>query len=199
MPLLSVQNLQYLHLQPVSFSLREKECLGVYGASGAGKTRLLRALADLDPHSGDIALYGTPLAEFQPNQWRRTVMLLPSEAQWWFDTVGAHFADPDRARFERLGFDSKVLDWPVSRLSSGEKQRLSLLRALQFSPRVLLLDEPSSNLDPRFVGEVETLLREYKDERPAGLIWVSHDAAQLQRVSDRQLRIDDSKIEEVQL
>ncbi|MBN1464243.1 ATP-binding cassette domain-containing protein, partial [candidate division KSB1 bacterium] len=87
--------------------------------------------------------------------------------------------------------------WQVSRLSSGERQRLGLVRLLANRPAVLLLDEPTANLDPRFVGEVEAMLNRYKEQRPASLIWVSHDRGQLERVADRLFEIRDQRLLEV--
>ncbi len=192
-----LKNLRYHNLAPVNLVIQNGECLGLSGPSGSGKSLLLRALADLDPHGGDVLLDEQSMMDTKPCDWRKKVGLLPAESQWWFDTVGEHFPNYDETILAKIGFDKQVMGWQVSRLSSGEKQRLALLRVLMNEPRILLLDEPTANLDRRFVGTVETLLLDYKKEKNAVLLWVSHDPEQLQRVADRRFEIRDQQIVEV--
>ncbi|MFV0438632.1 MAG: ATP-binding cassette domain-containing protein [Desulfopila sp.] len=90
-----------------------------------------------------------------------------------------------KPRLGRLGFAEDVLGWQVSRLSSGERQRLAFVRALLPRPKVLLLDEPSSALDEVCTGLLETLVGEMRHSRQLTVLWVSHDQAQLARVADR--------------
>ena len=109
--------------------MREGEIVGVSGPSGCGKTRLLRALADMDPWEGTIALQGVAPATIPANHWRRRVAYVPAESQWWFDGVDEHFSHaPEDADLRALGLEPGVLGWPVARLSSGEKQRIGMLR-----------------------------------------------------------------------
>lgn len=195
--LFELKNLRYHNIAPVNLVVQTGECFGLSGPSGSGKSLLLRALADLDPHDGDVYLENKAMFDYKPCDWRKKVGLLPAESQWWFDTVGEHFPNFEETNLSNVGFDKKVMDWQVSRLSSGEKQRLALLRLLMNEPAVLLLDEPTANLDRRFVGTVETLLLDYKKEKNAVLLWVSHDPEQLQRVADRRFEIRDQQIVEV--
>lgn len=83
-----------------------------------------------------------------------------------------------------MEFDTTVLKWEVRRLSSGERQRLSLLYLLADRPRVLLLDEPTANLDTADIEKVE-LISGYRLNHQATVIWVSHELNQLARVADR--------------
>jgi ABC-type iron transport system FetAB ATPase subunit len=194
---LELKNLRYHNLAPVNLIVQNGECLGLSGPSGSGKSLLLRALADLDPHDGDVFLDEKSIFDYKPCDWRTKVGLLPAESQWWFDTVGEHFDRIDDFLLQQVGFEKKVMEWQISRLSSGEKQRLALLRVLMNEPQILLLDEPTANLDPRFVGNVESLLLNYKNEKHAALLWISHDPEQLQRVADRRFEIRDQQIVEV--
>ena len=97
------------------------------------------------------------------------------------DIVRPHFEQVPHPWLGELGFDDGVMEWQVSRLSSGERQRLALLRLLIQKPRVLLLDEPTANLDRRNARCVESLLGRYRKEHAVMTIWVSHDPEQLQR------------------
>jgi ABC-type iron transport system FetAB ATPase subunit len=106
---------------------------------------------------------------------------LPAESQWWFDSVAPHFASETNQA--ALGFDDEVMHWQLSRCSSGEKQRLAVLRLLANRPKVLLLDEPTANLDPENTGKVEALIAEYLAGNRAVAIWVSHNRAHLERVA----------------
>lgn len=197
--LLVVRALAFDHGGPFDLYLRAAECVGLSGPSGSGKTRLLRCIADLDVHRGDVWLDGGIREDFPPPAWRRQVALLPAESAWWHDLVGAHFpAAPAAARLASLGFTDEVLGWRVDRLSSGEKQRLAVLRMLSVEPRVLLLDEPTANLDEENIARVERLIGDYLRDENAAAIWVSHDQRQLQRVAARRYRIVEGRLVETE-
>ena len=102
--LLSVRGLRRLHLA-ASFNLGAGECVVLRGASGSGKTQLLRAVADLDPNEGTVLLDGTPRGSVPAPAWRRLGAYVPAEPGWWADTVGGHFVDWAAAAplAERLG------------------------------------------------------------------------------------------------
>lgn len=209
-----IDNLQTVSGGPFSFSVAAGECVALSGPSGCGKTLLLRALADLDPAEGTVALDGTERMEMAASAWRRQVGWLSAEAAWWFDVVGDHFRDqrsevrgqklssigngdalaprsavPQRSCLEKLGFGEDVLTWRVERLSTGEKQRLGLFRLLLNEPKVLLLDEPTAALDPVNVGLVETVISDYRSAVDAAVVWVSHNPEQMDRVADRHLKL----------
>ncbi|MEN8175090.1 MAG: ATP-binding cassette domain-containing protein [Pseudomonadota bacterium] len=170
---------------PVDLALEAGDILTLTGPSGSGKTRLLRAIADLDPHEGEAWLDDAACHAMDPPLWRAQVAYLPAESAWWGERVSEHFGQPGALKLETLGLGPETLDWPVTRLSSGERQRLAVLRLLAIRPKVLLLDEPTANLDPDNTRAVETLILDYARETGATLVWVSHDPDQRRRLDGR--------------
>jgi putative ABC transport system ATP-binding protein len=192
-------------LDPVTLELGAGELVLISGPSGSGKSLLLRAIADLDPHEGQVWLDGEPRSAMAAHRWRRRVALLPAESFWWEDRVGSHFpetaGDPASLHglLADLGFGPEVLGWSVSRLSTGERQRLALARLLAQRPEALLLDEATANLDPANRDRVESVVETYRRERAAATLWVSHDPEQRERLvgngGGRQLVIRDGRLE----
>src|SRR4051812_32703727 len=159
-PMLQVRDLQTAILKPASFALSMGECIAIRGPSGAGKTLLLRAIADLDPNAGTVILVDRDRSTIPGPEWRRLVGYVPAEPGWWAETVGKHFVDRAAAAvfLNNLGFPDETESWSISRLSTGERLRLALVRALIMRPKVLLLDEPTASLDAASVAAVEALI-----------------------------------------
>lgn len=191
---LSVRNVTFLDKGPYSFSVERGQCIGLTGKSGIGKTQLFRAITDLIPSGGEILLEGTPCSAMSPTEWRTKVTMVPADSSWWYDKVGDHFPLANLTSLQEncilLGLSPEILSWQVSRLSTGERQRLALLRTLQNQPTVLLLDEPSSGLDRYHTGLMEDFVDNYRKISEPAIVWVSHDPEQLGRVADRELRME---------
>lgn len=196
---LKIKHLVTRHLGPVSFTLDNGEAISLSGVSGCGKSLLLRAIADLDPHEGEVQLNNNRCDTLRASEWRRQVGYLPATSQWWGDAVQIHFgsspfgSSPESpsliSGLTALGLDVTILSQPTTTLSSGERQRLALLRLLENRPQVLLLDEPTASLDPDSATRVETLIADYRRQHHCSVIWVSHDPQQRQRVATRHLTI----------
>jgi putative ABC transport system ATP-binding protein len=195
--LLEITDLHRVGLNPATFSLPDGSCIAVRGPSGAGKTLLMRAIADLDPNEGRVALDGEDRTAMPAPLWRRRVTYVPAEPGWWADTIGEHFADWAGALplIERVGLTDAAKSWPVARCSTGERLRLALVRALAVGPRVLLLDEPTAALDEALVGSVEALIREHIAAGMSAL-WVTHDPEQAKRVAVRTLIVEAGQVRE---
>ena len=192
---LRLESLQLLGGEPFGLQVDEGECVAVSGPSGSGKTLLLRAIADLDPHSGRVWLDGEDYMSILAPVWRRRVGLLPAESRWWGERARHDFGELATGELERLHLGSAVLDRPLAQLSSGERQRLGLLRLLANRPAVLLLDEPTAHLDRTGSTDVELLLRDYREENSAAVLWVSHDPDQSRRVASRCIWLRNGTIE----
>jgi ABC-type multidrug transport system ATPase subunit len=189
---LRVERLKVGPLPPLSFELPPGECLAVEGPSGSGKTRLLRAIADLDPAPGYVHLDAVERGEMNGPDWRRRVRYVATEPGWWADTPRAHVPAAARVRFERmipsLGLPTGIADRPVAELSTGERQRLALARALCDDARVLLLDEPCASLDQQSCALVEELIR-YQILSGRSVILVSHVEGQVGRLAHSRLQL----------
>lgn len=171
--------------------------LAISGASGAGKSLFLRMVSDLDPNTGEVSLNGVRRSSLPANQWRRLTPYVAAESGWWAPRVHDHFGPGQLERAwalaERLGVERAPFDGPADRLSTGERQRLALVRALILESPALLLDEPTGPLDPVSTGRVEAVLLE---RAAAGtvIVLVSHDPAQAPRLGARRLRMADRRL-----
>ena len=129
-------------------------------------------IADLDPNEGEVWLNERARASMSAPEWRKQVTYVSAVSGWWADLVIEHFPAGRRSQIATLssylGFRIELLDAPVAQLSTGEKQRLALVRALLPDPPVLLLDEPTGPLDEESVVRVELVAS--AANRPAG-IW----------------------------
>jgi ABC-type multidrug transport system ATPase subunit len=193
---LRIERLATKLIGPISFDVAAGECLALMGPSGAGKSLLLRAIVDLDPSSGNVMVGVHARNDMTASEWRKRVALVPAESGWWADRVRDHFPAKVDATglMEKLGL-AGALEWDVGRLSSGERQRLGLARALCRRPEALLLDEPTASLDEHATGLVEDLMRECCGKGMA-LLLVTHDRRQAERMAKQLLRMSDGRIDQ---
>lgn len=198
--MLVVERLARSGMPEIGFSLNGGACLAVMGPSGSGKTLLFRALADLDPCRGRVTLDGVLREDVPAPEWRRRVAYVPAEPGWWADTPAAHFTDWDAATplAEALLLPGDIGEAPVTRLSTGERQRLALMRALMGNPRVFLLDEPTGPLDAAATAAVERVLAE-RLAGGASILLATHDAAQAARMAKQALMFADGRAVETAL
>ncbi len=199
MSILQIESLQFQDRGPYNLTIKEGQCICLTGASGSGKTLLLRSIADLDPHQGQLYLDQSESKVFKPSDWRLQVGMLPAESRWWADRVDEHFGEVDHQYFGQFGFDSDVMTWQVSRLSTGERQRLAIIRLLCNKPKGLLLDEPTASLDSKNVLMVEKAIKCYSANEAAPVLWVSHDIEQVKRVADRHFVLDSKQLTEKEI
>jgi ATP-binding cassette subfamily F protein uup len=186
-------------LRDIEWRIAPGERSGILGVNGAGKSTLLGLIAGtVQPTSGRvkrgktvrIAMLDQRLAELADIQHERISAVVAREKTSY--VTGGKELTPGQL-LERLGFTSAQLSTPVKDLSGGQKRRLQLMLILLREPNVLILDEPTNDLDTDMLAAMEDLL----DSWPGTLLVVSHDRYLLERVTDMQYAILDGRLQHV--
>jgi iron(III) transport system ATP-binding protein len=200
-------------LKGVSARFGDGEIVALLGRSGSGKSTLLRAIAGLEtPVSGRIAVADRVLFDSEarinlPPEARELGLVFQSYALWPHKTVAANVAYPlklrkrpaaeiDRAVSEVLagvGLEAYAGRYP-SELSGGQQQRVALARALVYSPPLILLDEPLSNLDAKLREEARLFIREVIKTRKLTAVFVTHDQVEAMAIADCIMLLDQGRI-----
>jgi len=182
---------------PFDLELSRSECLAITGPSGSGKSLLLRMIADLDPGTGEVLLDGVERRTLPAPAWRRQVVYNAAEPGWWSERVADHFPGETmrfaREMAPRLALAPGLLDGLIVQLSTGERQRVALIRALALHPPLLLLDEATGALDEASTALVEAVLRERLADG-AALVLVTHSTAQAARLGHSHQRMENRRL-----
>ncbi len=200
----------------ISFTVAPGEFFTLLGPSGCGKTTTLRLLAGLEtPDSGEIVLDGRCLAAPQRGVWvppdkRGVGMMFQSYAIWPHLTVFENVAFPLRVRRESSAVIRKrVLETleivglagmenrGATQMSGGQQQRVALARAIVYTPSLLLLDEPLSNLDVKLREQMRSELRALQQRLNLAVVYVTHDQAEAMSLSDRIAMFNKGRLEQV--
>lgn len=184
-------------LNNISFDLRPGEFKLITGPSGCGKSTLLKIIASLlSPNSGEILFVGEDIATLNPEHYRQQVSYCAQTPALFGDTVYDNLIFPwqirnqrpdpgaflaDLARFQ---LPESILAKNINALSGGEKQRISLIRNLQFLPQVLLLDEITSALDESNKRNVNEIIHHYARDKQIGVLWVTHDKDEINHADE---------------
>jgi iron(III) transport system ATP-binding protein len=205
-----------LAVDNVTFDVHEGELLVLLGPSGCGKTTTLRMIAGLEePDAGDIWIGSRLVSSNQRNVFvatekRNIGMVFQSYAIWPHMTVFDNVAYPlkvrgvarhvVRERVERTlelvglhGLERRS----ATQLSGGQQQRVALARAIVFEPRILLLDEPLSNLDAKLRIHMRTELKQLQQQTGITSVFVTHDQAESMALADRIIVMNRGQIEQV--
>ncbi|GAC1582374.1 MAG: ATP-binding cassette domain-containing protein [Sphingomicrobium sp.] len=181
---------------PFRFAVPPGSCLTITGPSGSGKSLLLRLVADLDAGSGMVSLDGKERRTMAVRSWRARCPYVGATPGFWAATAAGHFTAAERAPAKALAasmlFDEERFDAPVGNLSTGERQRIALARALLLDSPALLLDEPTGPLDPEATLAVANLLA---DRLAKGLVLllVTHNQSLAARLGTERRQMRDRK------
>lgn len=193
----------------VSFEVDEGEIFGVLGPNGSGKSTLIRLIATLLlPDKGDIQVFGYDVVK-QPMEVQRRINRVSVEASFFKKLspmenllYGARLygmnGKETRIRVEeillRLGLKKRSIYKPMDEMSRGLQQKVAIARALLSRPRLLLMDEPTTGLDPRSKREVQEVIEELNQESGTTILLTTHDMLEADNLCDRIAIIDSGKI-----
>ena len=193
----------------VSLEVKRGEIFGILGPNGSGKSTLIRLIATLLlPDGGRITVFGHDVMQ-EPRVVQTLINRVSVEASFFKKLspmenlmYGARLYNvkPDEARqrarkiLVRLGLEKRSFDQPMEEMSRGMQQKVAIARAFLSSPIVLLLDEPTTGLDPHSKREVQTFVRELRDTHDTTILLTTHDMYEADALCDRVAIIEGGQI-----
>jgi len=197
-------------LEDISFCVAEGSLSAIAGPSGGGKSSLLRLLNRLEePSGGRVLLEGVDISSLEPVELRQRIALMPQKTLVFegslYDNLSRPFqyrgeppppmdAPELRSLLELCGLEASLLPRAASSLSGGQQQRLCLARALIKAPQILLLDEPSSALDPPNVDRLARVLKGLREETGLTILLVSHDLRLVRQLADTLIFLAEGRV-----
>lgn len=187
-------------LLPVSLEVGVGQLVGLIGPNGSGKTSLLQALAGIPPGTGKLSIAGQQPSSLPPSRRQRLFTFLPASRDVTWPLSARSFielalpAGCDWSALSEWLELSPLLDRRMDRLSTGERTRVMIARALAPDPLLLLLDEPIANLDPFWQLAVLQELRDRAENSGRSVIVAIHDLGAALRVSDRIILMDECSV-----
>ena len=192
----------------ISLEVNIGEIYGILGANGSGKSTLIRLISTLlIPDAGSIHVFGDDVVT-DSLKVRQVMNRVSVEASFFKRLSSAEnliyaarlygIPAPEAERkakqiLERLGFDSNRMNEEMEHLSRGMQQKVAIARALLTTPMLLLLDEPTTGLDPKSKRDVQAFIEEIRQERNAVIVLTTHDMAEAERLCDKIAIIDKGK------
>ena len=203
----SVRGVKLVAADNVAFSLSSGECLAVVGESGSGKTTIARAVAGIQPYSGEVRLHGVPLATLaakRSSEQRRalqivfqnpTLALNPREDVRSAIRRSLRLCPPSKRKsvdelLELVRLPGSLADSLPRELSGGERQRVAIARALAPDPEVIICDEITSALDVSVQAAIVTLLRSLRHDLGVSLLFITHDLGVVANLASEVLVIE---------
>ena len=192
----------------ISLDVSIGEIYGILGANGSGKSTLIRLISTLLlPDAGSIHVFGDDVVT-NSMKVRRVMNRVSVEASFFkrlssaenliyaarlYGISAAEASKKARNILERLGFEAKRMDEEMEQLSRGMQQKVAIARALLTTPMLLLLDEPTTGLDPKSKRDVQAFIEEIRNERNAVIVLTTHDMVEAEKLCDRIAIIDNGK------
>jgi ABC-2 type transport system ATP-binding protein len=193
----------------VSFTVKENEIFGVLGPNGSGKSTLIRLIATLLlPDDGELKVFGYDVVK-QPRQVQALINRVSVEASFFkklspmenllygarlYGLPGGETRKQVVQILTRLGLEERSIYSPMEEMSRGMQQKVAIARALLSKPRLLLLDEPTTGLDPRSKRDVQAVVRELRDDFGTTMLLTTHDMHEAEVLCDRVAIIDGGRI-----
>ena len=193
----------------LTFDVRRGEIFGVLGPNGGGKSTLIRLIATLLlPDEGDIQVFGHDVIK-DPMAAQRMINRVSVEASFFkklspmenlhygarlYGVSGAEIRRQVVEILDRLGIPEKNINRPMEEMSRGMQQKVAIARALLSAPILLLLDEPTTGLDPRSKRDVQAFVRELRDTHDTTIVLTTHDMVEAENLCDRIAIMDSGRI-----
>jgi ABC-2 type transport system ATP-binding protein len=193
----------------VSLEVRRNEIFGVLGPNGSGKSTLIRLTATLlVPDEGQIEVFGLDVTRDEM-QVKRLINRVSVDAAFFkklsgienlmyaarlYGLSGREARQAAFAILNRLGLKDKEITGPLEDMSRGMQQKVAIARAFLTQPTLLLLDEPTTGLDPRSKREVQAFVEELRDTHDATMVLTTHDMHEAEALCDRIAILDEGKI-----
>ena len=196
-------------LQDINFQVRRGEIFGILGPNGSGKSTLIRILSTLIiPDSGRALVFGHDVVR-EEMIVKRMINRVSVEASFFkklspvenlmygarlYGLSGSEARQRIYAILHRLGLRESSFDQPMEEMSRGMQQKVAIARAFLTAPILLLLDEPTTGLDPRSKKEVQALILELRDSHDATIVLTTHDMEEAEALCDRIAILDEGRI-----
>ncbi|MBN2146412.1 MAG: ABC transporter ATP-binding protein [Anaerolineales bacterium] len=193
----------------ISFTVKEREIFGVLGPNGSGKSTLIRLIATLLlPDAGGISVFGHDVVK-QAMQVQRLINRVSVEASFFkklspmenliygarlYGLEGRQTRSQIVEILTRLGLEKRSIYQPMEEMSRGMQQKVAIARALLSRPRLLLLDEPTTGLDPRSKREVQAVVRELNEQHGTTILLTTHDMTEADTLCHRIAIVDAGKV-----
>ncbi len=193
----------------LSFEVKQGEIFGVLGPNGGGKSTLIRLIATLLlPDEGTVTVFGHDVTE-EPLVAQQLLNRVSVEASFFkklspmenllygarlYGVSGSEIREQVQTILKRLNIPEKNVNRPMEEMSRGMQQKVAIARALLSTPMLLLLDEPTTGLDPRSKREVQTFVRELRERHNTTILLTTHDMVEAENLCDRIAIMDSGRI-----
>ncbi len=196
-------------LADVSLAIAPRESVAIVGVNGSGKSTLVRILATLTtPDAGTVQVFGHDVVR-EATRVRTYINRVSVDASFFkqmspwenlvyagrlYGQTGKEIEERATSLLQRLGFPRHAVHRPMNGLSRGQQQKVAIVRSLLSSPAILLLDEPTTGLDPRSKHEVQDVVQELHEESDLTVVLCTHDLAEAEALCSRIIVLDRGKL-----